>query len=269
MTGTTRVGGLAATVSGAGPPLLLLHGIGSSRAAFAGQIEHFARHYRCICPDAPGYGDSPDPPPISDMDGYAEVYEHLLGEVDQGPAAIVGVSFGGVVAARLAMRARVPLAAIVLADSSRGSGVDAGSAAAMRDRPRVFAEVGSVEFAAQRAPRLVAPRSRQELVDSVAATMTAAIRLPGYAYAAEAMAVTDHTDSLARIACPTLVVVGAEDAVCPPEESQAIAAAIPSARYVEIADAGHLANQEQPDSFNAAVEAFLAAHHPSEGPSAG
>ncbi len=60
------------------------------------------------------------------------------------------------------------------------------------------------------------------------------------------------------ITVPTLVVVGDDDVLTPPADSEAIAAALPNASLVRIAGAGHLSNLEQPRAFEASVEAFLA-----------
>ncbi len=57
---------------------------------------------------------------------------------------------------------------------------------------------------------------------------------------------------------PTLVLVGAEDVLTPPAESQAMAAAIAGARLEIVPRAGHLANLERPDAVNRALAAFLA-----------
>jgi pimeloyl-ACP methyl ester carboxylesterase len=67
----------------------------------------------------------------------------------------------------------------------------------------------------------------------------------------------DSTPQLAEIDVPTLIVVGAEDAITPPSEARAMHEAIPGSRLVELAGAGHLANLEAPDAFNAAIEEFL------------
>src|SRR5262249_39589621 len=67
----------------------------------------------------------------------------------------------------------------------------------------------------------------------------------------------DRRALLPGIGCPTLVVVGSEDTVTPPEESRAMAAAIPNARLIEIPRAGHLSNLEAPSEFNRAVAEFL------------
>ncbi len=256
-----RFGGLVATVEGSGPPLLFLHGIGSSRHGFGPQVARFRDRFTCICPDAPGYGDSDDVDDVGGMDGYAARYEALL-ESFGSPAFIVGVSFGGVVAARMAMRAKIDMAALVLADTSRGSGVDADKAAAMRARPDELALVGPTAFAATRAPRLVSTSAAPALVDSVAAAMASTIRLPGYANAAAAMADTDHSERLAQIDCPTLVVVGEHDQVCPYSEAETIAASVPGASLAVVAGAGHLSYLERPDGFSDVIEPFLDAHRP-------
>lgn len=255
-----RIGGLAVTVDGSGPPLLFLHGIGSARQSFVAQREHFRSRFTCVCPDAPGYGDSDDAESIDGMDGYAETFEHLLDSF--GPASIVGLSFGGVVAARMAMRRRVEIISLVLGDTSRGSGVEPAKAAAMRARPDELARIGAEAFATARASRLVSDAAPPSLIDHVAATMASAIRLPGYAQAAEAMASTDHTERLGDITCPTLVLVGEHDVVCPPSEAELITASIPGAEFDVVVGAGHLSYQEAPGRFNQITDRFLHEHHP-------
>ena len=68
----------------------------------------------------------------------------------------------------------------------------------------------------------------------------------------------DATPLLPAINCPTLLVVGREDAIASPAEMGAMARAIPGARLVEIPAAGHMAPLEQPDAVNAALLQFLA-----------
>jgi 3-oxoadipate enol-lactonase len=68
----------------------------------------------------------------------------------------------------------------------------------------------------------------------------------------------DSTDLLQAIAVPTLVLVGSQDAITPPEEARRMAAAIPGARCTVVDGAGHLSNLERWDAFNAALGGFLA-----------
>ena len=72
----------------------------------------------------------------------------------------------------------------------------------------------------------------------------------------------DHIDilpSLAEVKCPSLVIAGQYDFICGPAWNRPIAAAIPAARYVEIADSGHIPQYEQPDAFRDALLGWLAA----------
>jgi 3-oxoadipate enol-lactonase len=252
--GATTLGVLE---QGGGPPVLFLHGIGSSADAFARQFEALSDRYRCIAWDAPGYASSHDPVRPPGMDGYAESAAELLVGLDASPAHVVGVSWGGVIAVRLALRHPDRVRSLTLADSTRGSGVDPDRAAAMRQRGGALDESGSHAFAAARAPKLVSDAAPPALVDQVTASMASSIRNPGYRFAAEAMADTDHLADLGRIDRPTLVVVGEHDTVTGVDASRALAANIPGARLAIVPRAGHLSNQERPDHFNRLLAEFL------------
>jgi 3-oxoadipate enol-lactonase len=243
--------------AGTGPTVLCLHGIGSSSAAFDPQIDALAGELRFLAWDAPGYAASPDPAEALDLDGYADAAATVARERAAGPVHILGVSWGGVIAIRLALRHPGLVRSLVIADSTRGSGQSPEQAAAMRSRAADLAEQGSATFAAARGPRLVTDQAPRELVDRVVATMRDAVRLPGYAHAAESMAATDLTDELSRVEVPTLVLCGDGDIVTGVPESQALAGGIREAVFVTLRGAGHLANQEAPQAFNAWLSAFI------------
>ncbi len=259
MTMVRRVGLQAVSEVGTpdGHPLLFLHGIGSSRAGFTAQLEYFGSTRWCLAPDAPGYADSDDDPTIGSLDDYVDHVVALLDGVGAERADIVGVSWGGVIATRVAATRPDRVGRLVLADTSRGSGLDPDRAAAMRARPEILTAEGNDAFARARAPRLLSPEAGVDLLDAVATDMATAIRLPGYAQAAAAMADTDHTPLLRTVAAETLVIVGEADVVCPPSEAAILTELIPDASLVVIPGAGHLANREKPTAFNQAVEAFL------------
>jgi len=242
---------------GSGPNVLCLHGIGSSSVAFAPQLDELAPDLRLLAWDAPGYGQSSDPESDLDLDGFADAAASLIRERALSNAHVLGVSWGGVIALRLATRHPDLVRSLIVADSSRGSGRTPEQVAAMRARVEELAAVGVDEFAERRAARLVSGKAPPALVDSVRATMVSAIRLPGYALAAESMATTDLSSELPSIIAPTLVLCGAEDTVTGHVESQAIAGAIPNAVYVQLQGAGHLANQESPRAFNAWLAAYV------------
>ncbi|MDQ1006250.1 3-oxoadipate enol-lactonase [Streptomyces sp. V4I23] len=233
-----------------GPLLLCLHGIGSSSAAFAPQLAELSARLRVVAWDAPGYGKSPDPATALTLDDFADAAAAVIRERGTG-AHVLGVSWGGVIALRLATRHPGLVTSLIVADSSPGSGTDRAKAEGMRARAVELAELGPRAFAEARGPRLVSPGAPDDLVRRVVDTMADSVRLPGYAYAAESMASADLRVELPTVAVPTLVLCGDQDTVTGPEASQAIAGSVPRTAYVIVKDAGHLANQEQPGRFNA------------------
>ncbi|MFJ2772355.1 alpha/beta fold hydrolase [Streptomyces sp. NPDC087300] len=244
------------TAGSTGPLLLCLHGIGSSSAAFAPQLAALSGYLRVLAWDAPGYGKSPDPDGPLDLDGFADAAADVI-RSHGASAHVLGVSWGGVIALRLAARHPELVDSLIVADSSPGSGTDPAKAAAMRQRAAELAGAGPREFAERRGPRLVSSGAPPELVRRVVDTMACSVRLPGYAYAAESMAATDLRAELPAISAPSLVLCGDQDRVTGVEASQVIAGALHKTAYVIVKDAGHLANQEQPERFNAWVLSHL------------
>lgn len=256
--GQHLVEGIHVSVRGTGPPVLALHGIGGSADSFREQLAGLGDTHQVIAWDAPGYARSADPDPQPALRDYASSAAALLNRLGRAPAHVIGVSWGGVIATRLALDFPETVRGLVLAGSSRGSGRTARGAAAMSRRGAELAGTGAAAFAAARAPRLLAPDVPPGLVETVTANMATAIRLPGYAYAAASMAATDHSTAVADLRVPTLVVVGEHDAITGSTESEALAQAVPGARLVVIPGAGHAANQERPKLVNDHLRAFFA-----------
>jgi pimeloyl-ACP methyl ester carboxylesterase len=251
--------GIAAQVLGEGPAVVLLHGIGGRADGFTGVAQRLAAAgFRAIAWDAPGYGDSDDVTPPPTADGYADAVADLLLALDAAPAHLAGVSWGGVIATRVAVNHPENLRTLALIDSTRGSAVDAGKAQAMRERVDELEALGAAEFARRRAPRLTRPDPDPTVLAEVERHMSA-VRLPGYRGAAEMMAATDHGDVLAGIGVPTLVLVGQHDRVTGVPESRLLAERIPGAALEIVPDAGHAASQERPDRVADHLIAFISA----------
>ena len=240
---------------GDGPLVLCLHGIGSSSAAFAPQFAALSGSYRMVAWDAPGYAKSADPAGPLTMDDFAEVAAEVI-RARGGSAHVLGVSWGGVIALRLAVLHPDLVESLMVVASTPGSATDVEKADAMRARTAELDRLGPDAFAAARAPRLLSADAPTDLVERVTATMAASVRLPGYGHAAEAMATTDLRGELHRVTAPTLVLCGDQDRVTGPDASQVLAGGLHRTAYVIVKDAGHLANQEQPEHVNA----WLASH---------
>lgn len=246
--------------SGGGDPIVFLHGIGSSSEGWADQLAHFGPRRRALAWDAPGYGGSGDLEPLAPAAGdYADALAGLFEALGIRRAVVAGNSLGALMAASFARRHRARTAALVLSDAAIGHRHLSPEARDEKLMARLddVAELGPAGMAAKRAPGVVAPGAAPAVVARVKAVMSR-VRPKGYAQAARMLSLGDIFAELAGCDAPALVVTGALDAVTPPEGSRRIAAALPGARYVEIAGAGHLPYVEAPASFNAALDAFLA-----------
>src|SRR4051794_38586011 len=87
----------AFSVEGEGEPLFLIHGIGASRASFAGLVPHLKAEFRCISYDLRGHGASPTPTPPYTLDDLVEDLEALRAELGIGSAHFAGHSLGGMI----------------------------------------------------------------------------------------------------------------------------------------------------------------------------
>ena len=238
--------------SGNSPPIVFLHGVGSDKSVWAPQLEHFGAARRAIAFDYPGYGESDPAPAGTTRDGFAAAILAAMDALDIGLAHICGLSLGGVIAIAMHHAAPEHCASLILADTFAVH----PDGQAIHDRSVAASEQMS-ELAAARTPVLLAPGASEELHAQVRETM-ARIDPEAFRIGAQAVWLADQRDRAAAIKVPTLVLVGAEDTVTPPELSQQLADLIPGAALQMLAGAGHLSNIERPADFNRLVEEFLA-----------
>jgi 3-oxoadipate enol-lactonase len=245
--------------AGSGPPLLLLHGIGSNSRSFRHQLSELCDAFDVIAWDAPGYGGSDDPPLDSGLDYFADQAVALLDELNLSRAHLLGVSLGGVIAQLVYHRHPSRVQSLILVDTTPGGGAAPEPERAERVRQRLDAlsRLGPRGMAEQRAPHLVTSSAPVSLVAELVDIMSE-VRSAGYRTAAIALGATDLTSQLSEIHAPTLVIHGEQDEVVPVATAQRLATAIPNARLLVLQNAGHVSNQEQPEAFNAAVRSFLA-----------
>jgi pimeloyl-ACP methyl ester carboxylesterase len=238
--------------------LLLLHGIGSSSRAFRHQLTALSDTFDVIACDAPGYGQSEDPVGPFSLENQADRAAALLDELEVPAAHVLGVSMGGVVAQLLYHRHPTRVRSLILCDTNAGGGALPEPQRSERVRQRIdnLERLGARRMAEQRAPVLVRPEAPPELVRELADIM-AQVRPAGYCNAAISLGATDLTPLLPKIAVKTLVIHGACDQVVPLETGRQLAEAIPGARLEVIPNAGHVANQEQPETFNSVARDFL------------
>ena len=250
---------LAVEVRGEGPAILFVHGYPLDRTIWRDQIDSL-EGYRRIAPDLRGMGQSDAPDLGYSMGIYAADLAALLDALGVNEVVLCGLSMGGYVIFEFLRRWRHRVRALILmdtrveGDSTEGRRARDAAAASARDG-------GAGAVGGALLPKMLAPGSEErapELVDRVR-RMMAATPVAGMIGALAAMRDRhDSTGLLPTLAdLPTLVLVGEEDALAPPDAARRIATLIPGARLVVIPGAGHLPPVERPTETTAEIREFL------------
>jgi pimeloyl-ACP methyl ester carboxylesterase len=229
-----------------GLPLLLTHGFGATAGMWDPNIDALSVDRPVIVWDQRGHGSSDAP---DDMDRYSEQIgvadmAAILDAAGADRAVLGGMSLGGYLSLAFHLAHPQRVAALVLVDTGPGYRNDAA-----RDEWNAWVE--------RRAQQL----ERGEAATDFSAEVAQAVHehpegLPRAARGVMAQKDARVITSLDSITVPTLVIVGAED-------TDFLASAdymhrkIPTARKVVIDNAGHAANMDQPETFNAAVRELL------------
>ena len=242
---------------GQGRPLLFLHpGIGID--ATAPVLDRLAARARVIAPSHPGFGRSEQPKQMTTVDDLAYFYLDLMEALDLRNVVLVGVSFGGWIAAEIAVKSTERIGHLVLADAL---GIKIGDRET-RDIADIFALTEAqfnerAYFDPAAAKRDYPALPEAELV-AIARNREAMARYGWSPY----MHDPKLKGRLRRIRVPTLVLWGAADRIAAPDYGRAYAAAIPGARFMLMERAGHFPHLEAPDDFARSVLAFAAESAP-------
>jgi pimeloyl-ACP methyl ester carboxylesterase len=263
MSGILRVGPLEMEVlrRGHGQPILLVHGINpvSRKAAFVDQL---AEYGEVIAPSHPGFGKSPLPEDFDTMYDLVQLYREVLDGLPDD-AVMIGFSFGGWIAAEVAVGGHPKLDRLVLVDpvGVKLAGRDE------RDFPHLF-NTNPAELARRawhdpaNRPAGIYGLGWQAAIDEAMPDedMVALARnwdsLCLYAWRPH-LYNPQLKGWLRRIAVPTLVLWGASDSIVTPEYGRAYAGLIPGARFELVERAGHHPELEQPRAFADAIVRFL------------
>lgn len=238
--------------------LVFLHGLGGDKTSWRPQIETFSRDFRAVAWDMPGYGDSP---PLAEMTfpALAGSLRVLMDHLDTGRAHLVGHSIGGMVAQEFIAAHPDHVASLVLSGTSPAFGPRDGpwqqQFLTRRLNPLKDGKAPA-DFAADVVAELVGDDPQPEGVEAAVSCMRR-VKPDTYRAALSCLVTFDGRDKLAAIAAPTLLLAGEKDTNAPPETMARMGEKIPGAQYRCLPGAGHLANLERPDAFNAALREFL------------
>src|SRR2546422_730235 len=264
--GTIRVPGgdvgLAVDVRGEGLPVLFVHGFPFDRTVWRHQLATLSR-VRRIAPDFRGVGDSGAPPGADgySLTRYADDLVAVLEAVGVRQAVLCGLSMGGYVIFELLRRHPERVKALILADTKPEP--DSTEAKRGREELTQVAQRDGQDAVIERLlPRLLAAATQatQPEVAGQVREMAHRWSVPGLVGALRTLRDRpDSTDTLRDVRVPTLVLVGSEDQIAPPDTARAMAQLIPGAQCHVVPAAGHLAPLEQPLATSRVVADFLRA----------
>ncbi|HZK88684.1 MAG TPA: alpha/beta hydrolase [Stellaceae bacterium] len=236
---------------GQGAPVVLLHGMDtvSPKAPF---LDLLGRHVEVIAPSGPGFGNSPRPADFDTIYDLVHLYLALLDQLPYEKVTVMGLSFGGWLAAEIATASCHRIANLILVDPV---GIKIGDRET-RDIVDVFNthpdDVRRKSWADPAKGPDYDAMTDEELV--IHARNWEALCL----YAWHPYLYNPQLKQwLGRISVPSLVLWGDHDGIVTPAYGRAYAQLIPGAEFALIADAGHHPAEEQPERFVQAVMGFL------------
>jgi 3-oxoadipate enol-lactonase len=239
---------------GSGPPILLLHPVGLDLTCWNDVTSALAVSFSVIRGDLRGHGHSALGD-ATDINGYATDVVALLDRLELPSVPVIGVSFGGMIAQTLALKATKRVSALVA--SACPSAIPTAAQEAIRNRGVAAQKEGMAAILDETLKRWfsepflrsgAAERYRQRLLTD---------RVEAWAAAWNAISNFDITDQLQEIRIPTLCIAARNDLATSLDAMRTLASGMPGATLEIIEDAPHMCHIEQPARFAQLVHAFL------------
>ena len=252
------VGGkrLNARIGGSGMPIVLFHSLLADQSSFEPLAKLLANTHQVVMLNLPGFGASQ-----SVGSNLESIADHIAGAIEaldfkQKPI-LLGNGYGGFVALLTAIRHPGLASRLVLADcgaafSEPGRAAFRGMSAAAKDKG-----LGAIADVAMR--RLFAPEFQQANPALIEERKKRFLAVDAQTFhgACDALATLDLRDQLKAVQVPVLVLVGEQDEATPPPMSRELAAGLPDARLVELPGCAHVPQLQAPETFMAAIRAFI------------
>jgi len=236
----------------------MLHGLGSSSAGYRGQFAGLSREFYVIAWNAPGFGgSSPIPGHHAGIDDYADALEAFLRALRvERVAALVGSSWGSIVALAFARRYPALVGSLVLSAPNVAKGRVVGEARdAELDSWLRTADTSIPVSRAAIADRLLTPHT-PAVVRQHVERLRDAMTTDGWRQAIRSLFTVYTPDIIAEVRCPIAILSGTLDQVAPHRDhAELLLAAAPRATSHSFEDYGHMLKLEAPARFNAIVRA--------------
>ena len=254
-----RIGGTVYETEGDGPPVVLVHGLGLTRAMWDGQWPALTRRFRVVRYDLLGHGDSDKPRKGYSLARFADQTAEVMDGLGFDRAALVGFSLGGMIVRAFALAHPEGVAALAILNSAYDRSEEERAAVlarveqAARDGP-----AATVEAALKRWFTAGYAAAHPEVLDRVRGWILGNDpEIYPLAYRVLAEGDRELAERVAAIRAPTLVMTGGEDRGNSPDMARRLAAVIPGARCEIVPGLRHMGLAEDPEAFNRPLLAFL------------
>lgn len=238
----------------AGPTLVFLNSLGSDFRIWQEVINGLPTSWGILCYDKRGHGLSDAPPGPYTLHELAADLHGLLDYLPITRAIFVGVSVGGLIAQQIALTYPRWVQGLVLCDT----GARIATAAYWVERATAVRQDGLGPLAHLILARWFSGEYAESHPAAYRGYTNMLMRTPaeGYAATCDALRDADLRDAVSQITAPTLVLCGDEDLATPPSLGEALAAAIPHARFALVDNAGHIPAIEQPAAVAHHIQSF-------------
>jgi 3-oxoadipate enol-lactonase len=241
------------------PWLVFSHSLACSVRMWDDQIAAFRDRYRVLAFDTRGHGQSDAPAGAYTLEQLADDVKGLFDHLGLRRAHFVGLSMGGMIGQTFALMYPGIFQSLALADTT--SRYPKEAAGVWTERIKTAETQGMRPLVAPTLERWFTEpfrKARPEVVARIAA-LIAATPVTGYVGCSHAIPKIDLSARLKEIRCPILVIVGEQDAGTPVAMAREIHEHAPGSKLVILPSAAHLSNMEQPEGFDLALDALLAA----------
>ena len=242
---------------GEGTPVVFIHGLGGTSSIWFAQADALSAGFQTTSYDWPGSGCSDPPDQESSIEALAEDAAALCIELGISKAGIVAHSMGAAVAITLAAREPGLVAALALLGPVTKLG-EAG-VQAITQRAAVVRDQGMQAVVDAIPMGALAPKTRRDnpAVHALFRASLLANDPESYARHCEALVRADADALAPSVRAPTVLIGGDLDPTAPAASIAVLAGRLPDAETVEIADAGHAMQLDQPERVNAELEKFF------------
>ena len=248
------------TVSGEGPPLYMVHGIGSRRVTWDGLLPGLEEHFTCVRYDLRGHGESPVPAVPYSLDDLVDDLEALRVRLAHDRIHVIGHSLGGQIGPAYARAHLEHTASVVLLSTAAGRTAD-DSARVNGVVARMRAE-GVASVLGTLLDRWYTDDFIEARPDAIRNRIEQVLGTPEEVFLSvfDVYARAEMSPWLHEISCPCLVMTGEFDGSCNPRLNRFIAGELPDAELVVLDDLKHSILVEAPDRVLGPVRDFLLRH---------